>query len=237
MERRTFASVLPAWALGLAAFTAGLTTSTPVPAQQAVPPARTWFIFLETGRPTPEDRAAVAAMQRGHIDNFKRLFAAGQLFAAGPLRDPTGVKRGIVTVQARHRDELMSYFQPDAYVREGYMTVNAQPALPRRALHTEGIDASRVEEVRIIQIPRDAAPVDPALDAARTVWLQGQVNAGRVQAWYTLDAGPVAEVLFARSTDTAGLQAAFADYPAARGAGPAPAVTVWGQWISPGVVR
>ncbi len=47
-----------------------------------------WFIFLETGRPVPEDKAAVAAMQAGHLENFKRLFADGKLFAAGPMRDP-----------------------------------------------------------------------------------------------------------------------------------------------------
>jgi len=88
----------------------------------ATPPLaapRDWFIFLETGRKTPDDRAAVAAMQRGHIDNFKRLFGEG----------------------------------------------------------------------------------------------------------------PVAEVLFARSTDSAALQAAFAGLP---GSGE---VAVWGQWLSPGVVR
>ena len=69
-----------------------------------------WFIFLAWCRKTPADREAVAAMQRGHIDNFKRLFALGRLFGAGPLRDPAGVKRGIVTVRAASHEELLGCF-------------------------------------------------------------------------------------------------------------------------------
>jgi uncharacterized protein YciI len=180
-----------------------------------------WFIFLEKGRPTPPDKEAVMAMQRGHIENFKRLFALGKLFSAGPLADPSGFKRGIVTVRAASRDELMGYFQPDDYVREGYMTVNAVPATAHKALNTEGIDASKVEEVRIVLVPRSA----PAPAAA----LKALVDAGTVGAWYTLKDGPVADVLFARSTDTAALEAALA--PHSSGA------LVWKQWLSPGVVR
>lgn len=193
------------------------------------PPApRDWFIFLETGRKTPDDRAAVMAMQRGHIDNFKRLFAEGRLFAAGPLRDPAGIQRGIVVVRAASMDELRGHFQPDDYVREGYMTLNAVPATAHKALNTEGIDATRVEEVRIVKLMR---PAGDAAAAARQAFLRGLVDRGVVGAWYTLHEGPVAEVLFACGTDSAALQAAFTGLP---GGG---AVTVWAQWLSPGVLR
>lgn len=194
------------------------------------PPAgpRDWFIFMEAGRKTPDDRAAVAAMQRGHIENFKRLFAEGRLFAAGPMRDPVGLKRGMVTVRATTRAELQGFFQPDDYVREGYMTLNAVPATAHKALNTEGIDASRVEEVRIVQVSR---PAGDGAAAARQAFLRGLLDGGRVGAWYTLHEGPVAEVLFARSTDSAALEAAFAGLP---GGGE---VAVWRQWLSPGVVR
>ncbi len=194
---------------------------------------RDWFIFLETGRQTPDDRAAVAAMQRGHIDNFKRLFAEGKLFAAGPMRDPARLKRGMVTVRAASLAELRGYFQPDDYVREGYMTLNAVPATAHKALNTEGIDASRVEEVRIVLIGR--TPADATLAAARQAHLRGLVDRGVAGAWYTLHEGPLAEVLFARSTDTAALQAAFAGYPGLGADGAA--LSVWAQWLSPGVVR
>ncbi len=134
----------------------------------------------------------------------------------------------MVTVRAASRAELQGYFQPDDYVREGYMTLNAVPATAHQALNTEGIDASRVEEVRIVQVLR---PAGDGAAAARQAALHGLLARGVVGAWYTLHEGPVAEVLFARSTDTAALQAAFAGLP---GSGE---VQVWGQWLSPGVVR
>ena len=56
------------------------------------------FIFLEIGKKTPDDKALVGQMQRGHIDNFKRLFAEQKLIVAGPPQDPSTLKRGIVIV-------------------------------------------------------------------------------------------------------------------------------------------
>lgn len=200
-------------------------------ATPAPPPGDLWFAFLETGRPTPADKDAVAAMQRGHIENFKRLFAQGRLLAAGPLADPSRHKRGIVVLRGASPDELATYFTPDDYVREGYMTLNARRAVAHAPLHTEGIDANRIEEARIVLIGRPA-DADPAA-AQRQALLRRLVDAGTLGAWYTLADGPVAELLLARGTDTASLQAALAPYAAA---GPAVTVDVWRQWISPGVI-
>lgn len=193
-----------------------------------------WFIFLERGKPTPPDKAAVEAMQRGHIENFKRLFAEGKLFAAGPMRDPSGVKRGIVVVKASSMDQLMSYFQPDEYVREGYMTVNAQPVTIRRALHHEGIDPNGIEEVRIMLLGRSATG-ESATDAARHAHLQGLLDSGRIGAWYSPQQGPVGEILFARSTDSAALESALAGYPGV--AEQRVSLAVWSQWLGKGVLR
>ncbi|MEJ6003451.1 YciI family protein [Paucibacter soli] len=186
-----------------------------------------WFIFLETGKPTPPDKEAVAAMQRGHIENFKRLFAEGKLFAAGPLLDPARVKRGIVVVKAASMEELIGYFQPDEYVREGYMTLNAQPATIQRALHHEGIDPEGIEEVRIALLGRPAQ-ADMAEAAARHAHLQTLLDSGQIGAWYSPQQGPVAEVLFARGTDSAALESALAAYPGA---------AVWRQWLGKRVLR
>ena len=54
------------------------------PENRAMKPANFWFIFLETGKKTLDDKALVAQMQRGHIDNFKRLSGEQKLFAAEP---------------------------------------------------------------------------------------------------------------------------------------------------------
>jgi len=194
-----------------------------------------WFIFLETGRKTPDDAAAVQAMQRGHIDNFKRLFALRRLQAAGPLADPARLKRGIVVVRAGSRDELTGYFQPDDYVREGYMTLNAVPATAELPLQTEGIDASGVVQGRIVLIGRPVAAADAASARDRRALLQTLVDQGLFGGWYTLESGPIAEVLFATGTDSAALQSALAPYP---GLGsPGLDLSVWPQWLSKGVVR
>lgn len=203
------------------------------PPADVAPAPGTWFIFLERGRPTPPDPPRVQAMQTGHIENFKRLFALGQLTGAGPMRDPSGTKRGIVVVRARSRDELLGYFQPDEYVREGYMNVNAVPAVVQRALNTEGIDASRVEELRIALIYRGAAA--PDLAAPRTAYLRRLLDQRTIGAWYTLQTGDIAEVLFAPTKDTAALESALAGYPGLNQQGTR--LAVWGQWMSPGVVR
>ena len=148
-----------------------------------------WFIFLETGKKTPDDKALVGQMQRGHIDNFKRLFAEQKLFAAGPLQDPSTLKRGIVIVKAPTREILTSYFQPDEYVREGYMTHNAVRAVAHKALATEGIDASGVEEVRIVQVLRDT-PAAGSDVAANRAFLQALVEKRSAGGWYTMESDP-----------------------------------------------
>jgi uncharacterized protein YciI len=194
----------------------------------------TWFIFLETGRKTPDDKEAVAKMQKGHIDNFGKLHGEKKLFAAGPLVDPSKLKRGIVVVKANTREEYVSYFQPDDYVREGYMTLNAQRATPHRALKSEGIDPSGIEEARIVQITRPQVPLTGPQQKEDHAFLKGLVEKGAAGAWYTLEAGSAAEILFCRSTDTAAVSALFAELPSVKTA--KSSVLVWPQYIGKGVV-
>lgn len=196
---------------------------------------RDWFVFLETGRKTPEDKAAVTAMQRGHIANFEKLFAQGRLFAAGPLRDPKGIKRGIVVVRAATLEDLVQMFQPDDYVREGYMTLNAAPAIVHKALHTEGIDVKKMEEVRILQISRPAGTPDAASIERSRAFLRTLLAQGKVGAWYAPQSGPVADILFINSTDNAHIEQLFSAHPDI--AGGTSTLAVWGQWLAHGVVR
>ena len=74
----------------------------------------------------------------------------------------------------------------------------------------------------------------PGETPTRQRLLQALVDAGTLGAWYTLADGPVAEVLLARSTDSAALEAALAPYPGR--ADDSVDLAVWRQWISPGVV-
>jgi uncharacterized protein YciI len=208
--------------------------SRPALAQADADPRPTWFIFLETGKRTPDDKEAVAKMQKGHIDNFARLHGEKKLFAAGPLVDPSKLKRGIVVVKANTREEYVSYFQPDDYVREGYMTLNAERATAHRALKSEGIDPSGIEEVRIVQITRPQTPLSGPQQKEDHVFLMALVDQGTVGAWYTIQGGSTAEILFCRSTDTAAVTALFAELPSVKAA--KSSVLVWPQYIGKGVV-
>jgi uncharacterized protein YciI len=204
-------------------------------AQEKADKRPTWFIFLETGKPTPEDKDAVAKMQAGHIQNFKRLFGEKKLFAAGPLSDPARKKRGIVVVKAESKAELLAYFQPDEYVREGYLIANAARSVVHKPLNTEGIDPDGIEEERIVLITRPPKPPTRKEKRETVAFLQALVDQGTVGAWYTLESGDVAEVLFCRSTDTKALEDTFARYPAVKGSNAS--ALIWPQWLSKGVVK
>ncbi len=221
----------------LSSLAAALLTLSPLTAtaQPTPDPRATWFAFLETGTKTSDDKELVEKMQRGHIANFQKLFGEKKLFAAGPLADPSKKKRGIVVVKANTREELAAYFQPDDYVREGYMVLNAERAVVHKALNTEGIDPQGIEEERIVQILRPEKPMSVRDRKDHETFLQGLVDKGTAGAWYTLEGGPVLDLLFCRSADTKAVEAAFAEAPAikARKA----VLLVWPQYLSKGVVR
>jgi uncharacterized protein YciI len=193
-----------------------------------------WFVFLETGRSGPADNEARAAMQRGHIANFQRLFGEKKLYAAGPLKDPSEAKRGIVIVKAPTQQTLADYFQPDQYVREGYLKLNAAPALANKPLANEAIDTTGIEEVRIVQVMRGGRELSAQEAAAQRAALQRLVERGPFGAWYTLEAGPVAEVLFSRNKDDKVLTTALAELPTVKAGAQ---VAVWGQWFAKGVLK
>ena len=198
----------------------------------APPQDRDWFIFLETGKKTPDDKARVAEMQRGHLENFKRLFGEKKLFAAGPLRDPSGVKRGIVVVKAPDRATLDAYFQPDEYVREGYMTLNATPVRVMKPLNAEGIDANSIEEVRIVLAVR-AGGRD---DLATRVRVSQAAESDFFGASYHMQEGIYSDILFTREKDEAAIRIALG-WGDTGNKGTGPAVVIWPQWLSKGVVR
>lgn len=191
---------------------------------------RTWFIFLETNNPVT-DKVFGRTMQRGHIANFKRLFDLQKLSAAGPLQDPSGLKRGIVVVAAPSMPVLESYFQPDQYVRDGYMALNAVPCLVNKPLNTTGIDPNGIEEVRIVQIMRTA---DEKASRRGKLVLKELVANGNFGAWYSPETGPVAEILFSRTTNNKKLLDLIK-----RDIDPLLAgreIKVWRQWLSQGMV-
>jgi len=189
------------------------------PALAADAPKREWFVFLERGKPAPTDKAEVQRLMGLHLGNFMRLFNEGTLDAAGPMRDPSGLKRGIVVVKAASREELMGYFQPDEFVRDGFMTVNAAPARALKPLRRDIDPNAGIEEARIAMVPRSAGVPEARVRAL--------IDGGTFGAGYAIEEGELAYVLFALTTDSAPLEKALEGTSA----------QVWAQYIGKGVIR
>lgn len=138
-------------------------------------------------------------------------------------------------VKAESKVELLTYFQPDEYVREGYLMANAVRSVTHKPLNTEGIDLDGIEEERIVLITRPTKPPTRKEKRETVAFLQALAEKGTVGAWYTLGSGDVAEVRFCRTTDTKALEAIFAQLPTVK-ASKASAL-IWPQWLSKGVVK
>jgi len=106
------------------------------------------------------------------------------------------------------------------------------PCLARRPLNTAGVVPENIEESRIVLLGRTAP--EAATSAERTAQLQTAVNQGRIGAWYTLAAGPIAEVLLVSVAQAAALHSELTNWPGITTPGTAP--PVWPQWLSKGVL-
>lgn len=96
-------------------------------AQDSKPPApRLWFMFfLKSDGKRPSDPNELTEMQANHIKNLQTQGEAGHLLAAGPLTDPTQLRRGITIAVAKDRAEVESFFKADAFVKTNIMSVTA----------------------------------------------------------------------------------------------------------------
>ena len=104
-----------------------------------------------------------------------------------------------------------------------------------KPLNTEGIDPDGIEEGRIVLTTRPTKPPTRKEQRENEAFFKALVDQGTVGAWYTLERGDVAEVLFCRSTDTKALEAIFAQLPTVKGA--QASALIWPQWLSKGVVK
>ena len=200
-----------------------------------------WWIFLETGKPTPPDKEAVQKMQLAHLANFQRLHGEGVLLSAGPIADPSGKKRGIVLLTAPSHDAMAKLFAPDPYVSNGHMRANAVPCVARIPLESRAVEPDSIEEVRIVLVHQtDAFRKLPAERRdATAAGFEREVHAfareAEIGSWYLLEAGDIWQVLHSRSLDSDSLTARFLSTTAGREG--LIAIDVWPQWIAKGAVH
>ncbi len=185
-------------AAALCAFLAAAPSPSPVPQQ-------VWWVFLVQGPKRDQSREWLEEGQKKHLANLGRLYELGLSPLAGPLGDD-GRIRGIVLVHAASREELLRDFEPDPFVKEGRLAVEASPwtgsvASLRKAPEPYSMTAATV--VRVLKTPkfsRDALP-------AHRQFMDGLVREGDpVLHGATPEGGDVLAVLLFREGDTAAVQ-------------------------------
>ncbi len=110
-----------------------------------------FWIFLTTGKTTEgvsDER--IQEMQAAHLANFKALAERDKLLTAGPLTDPEKKLRGIVVARAKNERELMSYFDEDPYVQNGYLKIEATKMKFEHGVINTKITPQGLEEYRIV---------------------------------------------------------------------------------------
>jgi uncharacterized protein YciI len=147
----------------LAAALLPVLTGSPAPAQTEKKTKMLWLVFLETGKPAPKDPAVTAKLMEGHLGNFKKEWKDGRLLLAGPMKDPKGVKRGIVVLNAMPRKEVDEVFKADPYIQGGYLKVNAIQWDADKSRVSPKVDPDEMAEFTILLLKR------PELQPAHTI--------------------------------------------------------------------
>lgn len=75
------------------------------------------LVFLRTGDYQPKDKHTQDSLQRGHLDNIKRLAAEGKLVVAGPLGDNDKKYEGIFVFATSSLAEAKSWVGTDPAVQ------------------------------------------------------------------------------------------------------------------------
>jgi uncharacterized protein YciI len=110
-----------------------------------------WFMFFLKGDgKRPIDPKELEKMQADHIKNLQTQGGLGHLLAAGPLTDPTQLRRGITVAVAKDRDEVESFFKTDAFVKAGIMSVTAAAWETGHARFNPNYDKNAMEEYELL---------------------------------------------------------------------------------------
>src|SRR5262245_47992568 len=156
MRRRAW---LCAWVGSMVALSMGHVTLAQSDAgKKPAADATMYWIFLTTGKTTQgTERSEIEKMQAAHLANFGRLHKEGKLFTAGPMADPQKKMRGIVVVTAPDLKSLTELFEPDPYVKQGFMTIDAiKMQIAVGAFHGN-IDPNTLAEYRLVLLEKSTA--------------------------------------------------------------------------------
>ncbi|MBO9591885.1 MAG: hypothetical protein J7599_03185 [Niabella sp.] len=79
------------------------------------------FVLLKTGDSTVTDKAQVAALFKGHMDNIGKLVAAHQLIVAGPFAKNIQQYRGLFIFTTQTKEATEALLASDPAVKAGLL--------------------------------------------------------------------------------------------------------------------
>jgi len=216
--------------------------SAPLAAEQGAPAKATVFwIFLTTGKSVQgTDPSEIQKMQAAHLANFKRLHQEGKLFTAGPMADPQKKMRGIVVVTAADRKSLADYFEPDPYVKQGFMTLDGIEMEIAVGRFQGDVDPKSLAEYRLVLLEKsqpDGNEADAAMRARNVEYCESIHDASRLcfAGWLREDKISRRGILIFRKLDDEQLKSLVDELPAVKSS--AWKATTFPLYMSDGIVK
>lgn len=171
---------------------------------------KVFFMFFVAGEgKRPTDQKELEAMQAAHIANMGAQAKLGKLVAAGPLADPTKIRRGIVVLTVEDEKEIPGLFKSDPYVQHDIMRVVTSGWKVDAKLFNPAVDPSSIVEHRLVLMRRGRGmqPETEAMMKAHAALLDGMKKTHNLAVW-----GPaqnlegVREILIFTGKDTEGIE-------------------------------
>lgn len=210
----------------------------------AQPEKKVFFMFFVKGQgAAPTDAKEAEAVAKTHFSNMGTQVERARLVAAGPLKDPTEVRRGITVLTLSSRGELADTFKGDEFVKRDIMRVEAAEWKVDAKRFNPKVDASTIVEHRLVLLKDGPgkSPVNEEMRKAHRAYLDSLEQTHGLAVWGEVLPSDdrsfqgLREALIFTSTDTSAIERALAvDLFVQRGL---LSVEVIPLWMSKGVVR
>lgn len=180
---------------------------------------KVFFMFFVKGQGAPPgDPKEAEAVAKTHFSNMGAQVERGRLIAAGPVKDPTEVRRGITVLTLTGREELADTFKGDEFVKRDIMRVEAAEWKVDPKKFNPKVDPSAIVEHRLVLLKTGSgkSPENEEMRKAHRELLASLEKTHGLAVW-----GPVLpsddksfsgvrEVLIFTGTDTASIERALA---------------------------
>lgn len=173
--------------------------------------------FLKGDKAGPTDPVESKKMLEGHLKNLTTIMLENNGLAAGPLQDPTQIRRGIIAFQAKSEEEAMKHFANDPFVKNGIMTVklyewNVDPA----KFTVKKADPNALTEYCLVILTpgKSMQPVNEARMKDHQTYMKGLSHTHHMRVVGDIK-GPtkIREVAIFETKDTKGIEEALKNDP------------------------